>query len=91
MPGTSPLRDTPLLGPYSRLVPPSRDTTLQKGLQEDVFEKEECVASEDDYWLLNLLKWFRRYSLTHAISRTMSSPCPSSVLVPGMLPEDEDE
>ena len=31
--------------------------------------------------ILNLLKRSRRYCLTHAIPRTMTSPCPSSVLV----------
>jgi hypothetical protein len=33
----------------------------------------------------NLLTRFRRYCLSHAISRTMISPCPSSVLVPTNL------
>jgi len=39
-------------------------------------------AEISDYWLLNLLKRFRCYCLTHAISKTMIRPCPSSVLVP---------
>ena len=40
------------------------------------------MTATPDYWSLNSLKRFRPYGLTHAISRTVISPCPSSVLVP---------
>jgi hypothetical protein len=39
-----------------------------------------------DHRLPHLPKRFRRCCLTHAISRTMISPCPSSVLVPRDAP-----
>ena len=40
------------------------------------------------YWLLKLLKRFRRYCLSHAISRTIIGPCPRTAWFRGMLPKD---
>ena len=69
---------------YRRCRGVGQPTTTPKGAV--AAEGREAGTVHADYRLQNLLKRFRRYCLTHAMSRTIIGPCSRSACFRGMLP-----